>query len=127
GRATAPIASTIPSKAIWSIRTATWRAASTRRPPSPTSGGSWPGSPPIEAAPAVVAGGAMTLPPPRRHEAPGMSTPFSEALRRQLAAACQAFPRLAEPAGSAGLKRAAVAGGLFPVGGGPHRAAVLVA
>jgi len=68
----------------------------------------------------------MTSPPPRRHEASGMSTPFSEALRRRLAAACQAFPRLAEPAGSAGLKRAAVAVVLLPMGDDADSAAFLL-
>ena len=58
-----------------------------------------------------------------------MSWPFSDAFRRQVAGRCAAFSRVAEPDGSAGLKRAAVAITLLPLleaGGPPRQAAFLL-
>src|SRR5262245_34874407 len=45
-----------------------------------------------------------------------MCWPFTDAFRRQVAGRCAAFSRMAAPAGSAALKRAAVAITLVPVG-----------
>jgi len=58
-----------------------------------------------------------------------MCWPFSDAFRRQVAGGCAAFSRVAEPDGSAGLKRAAVAITLLPLleaGGPPREAAFLL-
>lgn len=46
-----------------------------------------------------------------------MCWPFTDALRRQVVGRCAAFSRVAEPDGSAGLKRAAVAITLLPLEG----------
>jgi len=57
-----------------------------------------------------------------------MCWPFSDAFRRQVAGRCAAFSRVAAPAGSAGLKRAAVAITLLPLEdrGKPPRAGFLL-
>jgi 8-oxo-dGTP pyrophosphatase MutT (NUDIX family) len=57
-----------------------------------------------------------------------MRWPFSDAFRRQVAGRCAAFSRVAAPAGSAGLKRAAVAITLLPLEdrGEPPRAGFLL-
>jgi len=57
-----------------------------------------------------------------------MCWPFSDAFRRQVAGRCAAFSRVAAPAGSAGLKRAAVAITLLPLEdrGEPPRAGFLL-
>jgi 8-oxo-dGTP pyrophosphatase MutT (NUDIX family) len=49
-----------------------------------------------------------------------MCWPFTDAFRRQVAGRCAAFSRMAAPAGSAGLKRAAVAITLVPLAQGAH-------
>jgi 8-oxo-dGTP pyrophosphatase MutT (NUDIX family) len=55
-----------------------------------------------------------------------MCWPFSDAFRRQVAGRCAAFSRVAEPDGSAGLKRAAVAITLLPVADNAEPAAAFL-